>query len=265
MPEAAHMRVELNRLDAMGFDDPQAEGMVAQLRDMSLPDKMPENYNPHSHHHAASPHHGGHVHHAVGHLQGESSSFVPPNPINFPDFSKEFSDIPFNHFDFESQKQNNQIRQNRDFEGNSNDITKEKPHLFTPDPYEQPHHYVKEPAYHEPEPYHPPATEGYFATPGPYSPPEPAYHEPAYHEPEPYVPPKPDYHEPAPYAPVHEPAYHEPAPYSPPAPAYGPPQHDRYVFLLNFCAKTILIAFSVMLPLLMTVMDLPSPTNPRVP
>ena len=92
MPEAAHMRVELNRLDAMGFDDPQAEGMVAQLRDMSLPDKMPENYNPHSHHHAASPHHGGHVHHAVGHLQGESSSFVPPNPINFPDFSKEFSD-----------------------------------------------------------------------------------------------------------------------------------------------------------------------------
>ena len=212
------------RLDAMGFDDPEAEGMVAQLRDMSLPDKMPENYNPHSHHHAPAPHHG-HGHHVVGHLQGESSSFVPPNPINFPDFSKEFSDIPFNHF--ESQKFN---RENRDYNGGSNDISNEKPHLFTPDPYEQPHHYAKpEPAYHEPEPYHPPATEGYFATPGPYSPPEPAYHEPAYHEHEPYVPPKPDYHEPAPYAPVHEPAYHEPAPYSPPAPAYGPPQHDRYV------------------------------------
>ena len=155
MPEAAHMRVELNRLDAMGFDNPQAKGMVAQLRDMSLPDKMPEDFNPHSpspHHHAA-PHHGGHVHHAIGHLQGESSSFVPPNPINFPDFSQEFSDIPFNHFD--SQKQ---IRQNRDYTGDSNDITKEKPHLFTPDPYEQPHHYA------QPEPYHPPAAEGYFAT-----------------------------------------------------------------------------------------------------
>ena len=216
------MRAELNRLDSMGFrrDEQRAEAMVAQFKDMSLPDKMPDNYNPHSHHHATPS-----VPHSIGHLQGEFSSFVPPNPINFPDLSQEFSDIPFSQH-FESQKF---VRENRDFEGSSADINDKKPHLYTPDPYEQPHHYA------QPEPYHPPATEGYFATPGPYSPPEPAYHEPepyhpptGYHEPvAPYAPPQPDYHEPAPYTPPHEPAYHEPAPYSPPEPAYGPPAHDR--------------------------------------
>ena len=152
----------------------------------------------------------------------------------------------------------------RDYGGNSLDIYEQKPHLFTPDPYEQPDHYKPEPepytppvvpdpaphnpgyyepepyhpappaTYHEPEPYHPapPATyhepEPYH--PGPYHEPEP-YHPPAtYHEPEPYHPPS-SYHEPEPYHPEPEPyhppsTYHEPEPYHPEP--YHPPPHSGY-------------------------------------
>lgn len=180
------MRVELNRIDAMGFNDPAAAQMVAQLRDMHIPDKMPENYNPHA------PSYSG-------------SSY------EFPDFQSNF---PFNpafdahKFDDVGEQEIEFARSQfgRDFSGTSQDVYKDKPHLYTPDPYEAPQHYggapapsyYEPPAYHEPEPYHPPAYQ------------EPSYSPPAYHEA------KPDY------------GYHEPEAYHPPVESYGPPPADSY-------------------------------------
>ena len=150
------MRVELNKIDAMGFDDPEAPVMVEQLRDLPLPEKMEV------------------VQHvpAVQHLNGgfqhiSESSFIPP-PEQFPDFSQfhdsqfsQFSDFPFNAA-FDAHKLRPDIDENdvekiqfstaglreyaaRDYSGNSIDINKDKPHLYTPDPYEQPNHYAPEP------------------------------------------------------------------------------------------------------------------------
>ena len=44
VPEAAHLRKELNELDAMGFaeNEAEAEAMVEAMKDMPLPEKMPK-------------------------------------------------------------------------------------------------------------------------------------------------------------------------------------------------------------------------------
>ena len=189
-------------------------------------------------------------------IHSGSSSYTPPYPDAFPsNFESNFGEFPFNPA-FDAHKissVNNQLDfskefagTGRDFPGNSLDIYEQKPHLYTPDPYEQPNQYAKPepykpepepykppaPAYHEPEPYHPPSSyhEPAYHEPEPYHPPstyhEPAYHEPAYHEPEPYHPPEPAYHEPEPYHPPS--TYHEPEPYHPPHSDYGapPPSSD---------------------------------------
>ena len=201
------MRTELNQIDAMGFDDPAAPRMVAQLRDHPLPDKMPENYHPGSHVHA-----------------GASSFYTQPrpDPAQFPDFNAQFSssDFPFNPA-FDAHKVGNSRDEfpefprefaGRDFSGNSVDVYQQKPHLYTPDPYE-----TKPDAY---SPYSPEPAYGY--SPEPAYTPEPAYPAPGYHEPEPYRPPTaPGYHEPEPYHPPSA-GYHEPE-YHAPAEAYGPP------------------------------------------
>lgn len=192
------MRAELNLIDAMGFDDPAAPGMVAQLRDHPLPDKMPDNYNPHSSSHSYS----------------GSFQFPTDFQSNFP-FNPAFDAHKLDDVD-EQEIEFARSQFGRDFSGTSQDVYKDKPHLYTPDPYETPQHYAvaaapppapsyyQPPAYHEPEPYQPPAYH------------EPSYSPPAYHET------KPDYgyHEPEPY--------HEPEAYHPPVESYGPPPADSY-------------------------------------
>ena len=49
VPEAAHMRVELNRLDALGIDDPNSARMMEEMKDMHLSEKMVEPSGPASH------------------------------------------------------------------------------------------------------------------------------------------------------------------------------------------------------------------------
>ena len=49
VPEAAHMRVELNRLDAVGIDDPNSARMMEEMKDMHLSEKMVEPSGPASH------------------------------------------------------------------------------------------------------------------------------------------------------------------------------------------------------------------------
>ena len=238
VPEAAHMRRELNNIDTMGFNNPAVPGMIAAMEDMPLPDKIPENFQPHGHPagHSAG-HHGGH-------LRTGASSFIPPRPqlSSFPDFHAQFSDFPFNPaFDAHKINPEEEIEfsnprgfgTGREFSGNSVDVYEQKPHLYTADPYANPEpHYAADP-YKTPAPYHPPSS---YHEPAPYHP-EPAvgYHEPeSYHEPEPYHEPVAPYHEtPAPYHPPS--SYHEPEPYHPPTsgyhepePAYGPPPADGY-------------------------------------
>ena len=41
-PESAHMRLHLNRLDALGIDDPNSSRMIEEMKDMHLPEKMDE-------------------------------------------------------------------------------------------------------------------------------------------------------------------------------------------------------------------------------
>ena len=235
VPEAAHMRVELNKLDALGIDDPNAENMIAEMRDMHLPEQMAPGHTPHYDPTVTTT------------LQTGASSFTPPRGFNFPsNFEDNFGDFPFNP-SFDSQKIDlgeNEFPQEfigsgRDFSGNSLDIYEQKPHLFTPDPYEQPDKYnaKPQPVKPVPDPYVPPTG---YKQPEPYHPPSPGYHEPepyhppsSYHEPEPYHPPS-SYHEPEPYHPpssYHEPepyhppsSYHEPEPYAPPKPEYGAPE-----------------------------------------
>ena len=196
----------------MGFNDPAAPEMVAQLKDLHLPDRMSDSYHP------GHPGHPG-----AGHLHAGASSFIPPRPAQFPDFDAQFSEFPYNPAFDAHRIQNSASAEpgysrdyaGRDYSGNSVDVYEQKPHLYTPDPYEKPLEY---------SPYSPPpAQEGYFTEPAGYHPTAEPYHPPAaYHEPEPYHPS--GYHEPEPY---HPPAahggYHEPEPYHPPAEAYGPP------------------------------------------
>ncbi len=204
------MRVELNRIDAMGFDDPAAEGMVAQLRDQPLPDKMPENY------------------HASGSYRSQYSDPYSDFPVdfNFPynpafDAHKIMPSVEFH--DENSEIEFARSNYGRDYEGNSVEIYKDKPHLYTPDPYEHPGQYA--PAAPHYAPVHEPA----------YHQPEPAYHpEPAYQPEKPYQPYQPPAYEPPSYAhPEPEPGYGyepEPAYGPPPSDAYGPPahHHDHY-------------------------------------
>ena len=232
IPEAAHMRGELNRIDEMGFNNPAVPGMIAAMENMPLPDKMPENFG-------QSGHPNPHV--SSGHIHSGASSFIPPVPQlanQFPDFHAQFSDqFSFNPA-FDAHKINSANEEiefarefgGREYTGNSVDVYEQKPHLYTSDPYANPEHYAPDP-YKTPAPYHPPSS---YHEPAPYHP-EPAYHEPeSYHEPEPYHEPVAPYHPPA--DPYHPPSsYHEPEPYHPPTtgyhepePAYGPPPSDGY-------------------------------------
>jgi hypothetical protein len=234
------MRLELNKLDAMGFDNPAAQGMVESLRNMPLPERVTHSgpYNPHAL--PQSSH--------LDHLRTSASSFSGPSANNFPDLGFESNfDFPFNPaFDAHkiSAPTKNQKKKYRDefsfnsveSKDNSNnnnydskDIYEQKPHLYTYDPYENEPSYSPDPepyhptsAYHEPEPYHPPTS---YHEPEPYQPPT-SYHEPepyhpptSYHEPEPYHPTT-SYHEPEPYHPTS--AYHEPEPYHPPTSYHEP-------------------------------------------
>lgn len=241
IPEAAHMRSELNRIDEMGFNNPAVPGMIAAMENMPLPDKMPDNFgqsgHPNPHASAGHPAQAGHA----GHIHSGASSFIPPVPQlanQFPDFHAQFSDqFSFNPA-FDAHKINSANEEiefarefgGREYTGNSVDVYEQKPHLYTSDPYANPEHYAPDP-YKTPAPYHPPSS---YHEPAPYHP-EPAYHEPeSYHEPEPYHEPVAPYHPPA--DPYHPPSsYHEPEPYHPPTtgyhepePAYGPPPSDGY-------------------------------------
>ncbi len=240
VPEAAHMRIELNKVDAMGFNDPHALRMVDALRDMPLPERVtPHGHAPHGHAPAPGPAPYSPYHPSSLRTGASSASFSMPD--NFPDFSSDFKDevdfdFPFNPA-FDAHKLSAvtptethesleaSYDSGRGFDSNNKidakDIFDDKPHLYTSDPYND---------YAPPSPYHPPEP-SYHATPEPYHPPAPAYHEPepyapptsSYHEPEPYHPPAPAYHEPEPYHPP-APAYHEPEPYHPPTSSYHEPE-----------------------------------------
>ena len=57
VPEAAHMRIELNKIDAMGFNDPHALRMVDALKDTPLPEKVSVGLPPAPHgYHGPAPH-----------------------------------------------------------------------------------------------------------------------------------------------------------------------------------------------------------------
>jgi len=174
VPEAAHMRRELNTIDTMGFNDPAVPGMIAAMEDMPLPDKIPENYQPHGH---PAGHAAGHVH--GGHLR--TDPYANPEPHYAPAPYK--TPAPYHP-----------------------PSSYHEPAPYHPEPavgYHEPESYHEPEPYHEPvAPYHPPAAP--YHPPSSYHEPEP-YHPPTsgYHEPEPaYGPPPADgYGVPHPYKP----------------------------------------------------------------
>ena len=58
-PESAMNRAELNEIDAMGLENPAAEAMVAQLKDMPLPEKIETKELPHRGYPAHGAYHPG--------------------------------------------------------------------------------------------------------------------------------------------------------------------------------------------------------------
>jgi len=167
IPEAAHMRGELNRIDEMGFNNPAVPGMIAAMENMPLPDKMPENFGQSGH---------PNPHASAGHIHSDpyaNPEHYAPDPYKTP--------APYHP-----------------------PSSYHEPAPYHPEPaYHEPESYHEPEPYHEPvAPYHPPADP--YHPPSSYHEPEP-YHPPTtgYHEPEPaYGPPPSDgYGAPHPYKP----------------------------------------------------------------
>lgn len=177
----------------MGLDDPHAPRMIDQLKDSHLPEKIPE------------PGFGSGRPGTSSSLSSSASTFAS-------DFPESFSDFPFNPA-FDAHKLNAGPNPDEEIEiakshFSGNHIFADKPHLYTPDPYENPQHYSNPSSeYYQPEPYRPPES-GYT------HPDTTSYYQEPYQQPEPYQPPVS--------------SYHEPEPYHPPTSGYGPPPSSGY-------------------------------------
>jgi hypothetical protein len=200
VPEAAHMRLELNKLDAMGFDNPAAQGMVESLRNMPLPERVTHSgpYNPHAL--PQSSH--------LDHLRTNPEPYHPTSAYHEP----EPYHPPTSYHEPEPYQPPTSYHEPEPYHPPTSYHEPEPYHPTTS--YHEPEPYHPTSAYHEPEPYHPPTS---------YHEPEPYHPHTSYHEPEPYHPPT-SYHEPEPYHPPT--GYHEPAPYHPPTSDYGVPASD---------------------------------------
>lgn len=191
VPEAAHMRIELNKLDAAGLESGEGMEMMRQLMasDITLPEKAGSQYNP-----------------------GKS------RPFSFGPTSGFSSNFPFNPA-FDSLKISGESYSSQEKIDPYDSFFKDSFSNFADDDYSS--------GYSPPLKLKP----GYAPEPAPHSLPSQSYaadpYAPATYQPQAYKPysPEPSY-APEPYSPP-KPAY-SPDPYSPPKPAYGPPAPEYH-------------------------------------
>merc|ERR1712226_1595046 len=172
-PESAHMRLHLNRLDALGIDDPNSSRMIDEMKDMHLPEKMDETMLQSLHTDPAP--------HVPSFYEPEPYKPAPPATYHEPE--------PYHP---------------------APPATYHEPEPYHPGTYHEPEPYHPAPpaTYHEPEPYHP-APEPYhppstYHEPEPYHPPSSDYGAPPssdYGAPKPYKPKGPVMLEHRPYEP----------------------------------------------------------------